>query len=125
VIVVVLPDSGRGYLSKVYDDGWMADHGFLRAGSSGDTVEAVLAHKAQGGGLAAARARPPDETVRSAIAILREYGVSQMPVVKAEPPLSLAEVVGTVTDRDLLERMSADPGAIDTPVAPSWVRPCR
>ena len=58
----------------------------------------------------------PSETVRAAIAILQEYGVSQMPVVKAEPPLALAEVVGTVTDRDLLERLVADPTAVDTPV---------
>jgi cystathionine beta-synthase len=119
VIVVIVPDSGRGYLSKVYDDGWMADHGFLRAtGVGGDTVEAVLSRKGRGGG----RALPPlvhvhpSETVRAAIGILEEYGVSQMPVVKAEPPLSLAEVVGTVTDRDLLERLVADPSAVDTPV---------
>jgi cystathionine beta-synthase len=118
VIVVILPDSGRGYLSKVYDDGWMADHGFLRAsGVGGDTVDAVLSHKAQ-----AVRALPPlvhvhpSETVRAAIALLQEYNVSQMPVVKAEPPLSLAEVVGTVTDRDLLERLVAEPSSIDTPV---------
>jgi cystathionine beta-synthase len=58
----------------------------------------------------------PDETVRSAIEVLREYGVSQMPVVKAEPPLSLAEVVGTVTDRDLLERIVREPSALDAPV---------
>jgi cystathionine beta-synthase len=119
VIVVILPDSGRGYLSKVYDDGWMSDHGFLRAGSSGDTVEDLLAAKRQG----AHELIPPlvhvhpTETVRSAIAILREYGVSQLPVVKAEPPLSLAEVVGTVTDRDLLERIVGDPGALDKPVS--------
>jgi cystathionine beta-synthase len=118
VIVVILPDSGRGYLSKVYDDGWMADHGFLRAsGVGGDTVDAVLTHKTQAG-----RALPPlvhvhpSETVRAAIALLQEYDVSQMPVVKAEPPLSLAEVVGTVTDRDLLERLVGDPSAVDTPV---------
>src|SRR6202023_2116292 len=43
VIVVIIPASGRGYLSKVYDDGWMADHGFLRAGGlAGDTVEELL-----------------------------------------------------------------------------------
>jgi cystathionine beta-synthase len=119
VMVVILPDSGRGYLSKVYDDGWMGDHGFLRAtGVGGDTIDAVLSRKGRGG----ARALPPlvhvhpSETVRAAIAILQEYGVSQMPVVKAEPPLSLAEVVGTVTDRDLLERLVADPSAVDTPV---------
>jgi cystathionine beta-synthase len=65
----------------------------------------------------------PSETVRSAIAVLREYGVSQLPVVKAEPPLSLAEVVGTVTDRDLLERIVADPAAIDMPVESVMGRP--
>jgi cystathionine beta-synthase len=115
VIVVILPDSGRGYLSKVYDDGWMSDHGFLRAGGvAGDTVEELLAAKSR-------RIPPlvhvhPDETVRDAIAVLKEYGVSQMPVVKAEPPLSLAEVVGTVTDRDLLEGLVADPSSIHSPV---------
>jgi cystathionine beta-synthase len=116
VIVVVIPDSGRGYLSKVYDDSWMADHGFLRAGGSGgDTVGEVLSAKR--GELPPLVHVHPDETVRSAIAILHEYGVSQMPVVKAEPPLSLAEVVGTVTDRDLLGRLVDDPTSLDAPVA--------
>jgi cystathionine beta-synthase len=113
VIVVLLPDSGRGYLSKVYDDGWMADHGFLRSG--GDTIEVVLARK--GAGVPPLVHVHPEETVRSAISILKEYGVSQMPVVKAEPPLALAEVVGTVSDRQLLERAFADPSVIDQPVA--------
>jgi cystathionine beta-synthase len=112
VIVVMFPDSGRGYLSKVYDDGWMADHGFLRAG--GDTIEAVLAHK--GVGMPPLVHIHPDETVRAAIGVLREYGVSQMPVVRAEPPLRLAEVVGTVSDRALLERVLADPSVIDQTV---------
>jgi cystathionine beta-synthase len=121
VVVVIMPDSGRGYLSKVYDDGWMADHGFLRVGgSTGDTVEGLLAAKARsdgpGGRLPPLVHVHPDETVRSAIEVLREYGVSQMPVVKAEPPLSLAEVVGTVTDRDLLERIVREPSALDAPV---------
>jgi cystathionine beta-synthase len=116
VIVVILPDSGRGYLSKVYDDGWMSDHGFLRAGGlAGDTVEELVAGKSR-------RLPPlvhvhPEETIREAIEILREYGVSQLPVVKAEPPLSLAEVVGTVTDRDLMERLVAEPASIEAPVS--------
>jgi cystathionine beta-synthase len=115
VIVVIIPDSGRGYLSKVYDDGWMADHGFLRAGGIGShTVGEVLG--AKGISLPPLVHVHPDETVRSAIAILHEYGVSQMPVVKAEPPLSLAEVVGTVTDRDLLARLVNDTTSLDAPV---------
>jgi cystathionine beta-synthase len=123
VIVVILPDSGRGYLSKVYDDGWMADHGFLRAGAAGgDTVEDVLAAKTHGFAGSSGTSIPPlvhvhpDETVRAAVSILREYNVSQMPVVKAEPPLSLAEVVGTVSDRELLEKVLADPSALDATV---------
>jgi cystathionine beta-synthase len=123
VIVVILPDSGRGYLSKVYDDGWMADHGFLRAGAAGgDTVEDILAAKAHAVSGDGTPAIPPlvhvhpEETVRSAVSILREYNVSQMPVVKAEPPLSLAEVVGTVSDRDLLEKILADASALDATV---------
>jgi cystathionine beta-synthase len=116
VIVVILPDSGRGYLSKVYDDGWMADHGFLRAGgTTGDVVSSLLGSKSRGD-LPPLVHVHPDETVRTAISILREYGVSQMPVVKAEPPLALAEVVGTVTDRDLLDHLVTDPSSIDEAV---------
>ncbi len=116
VVVVLVPDSGRGYLSKLYDDGWMADHGFVRA--HGATAEAVLAAKesAKRGSLPPLVHVHPDESVRTAIAILDEYGVSQVPVVKAEPPLALAEVVGSVTDRLLLERTLGRPQAFDEPV---------
>jgi cystathionine beta-synthase len=112
VIVVLVPDSGRGYLSKLYDDRWMADHGFGRA--QGETAEAVLVAKGE-------RLPPlvhvhPEETVRAAIALLEEYGVSQVPVVKAEPPLALAEVVGSVSDRQLLQHTLHNPQALDQPV---------
>jgi cystathionine beta-synthase len=113
VVVVLLPDSGRGYLSKLYNDAWMADHGFLQA--SGPTVGKVLATKTSA--LPPLIHVHPDETVRAAIAVLREYEVSQMPVVKAEPPLSLAEVVGSVTDRALLEQVLRDPTTIELPVS--------
>jgi len=113
VVVVLLPDSGRGYLSKLYNDAWMADHGFLQA--AGPTVARVLAQK--GEEIPPLVHVHPDETVRAAIALLREYEISQVPVVKAEPPLSLAEVVGSVTDRALLERALHDPGVIDNPVS--------
>jgi cystathionine beta-synthase len=112
VVVVLIPDSGRGYLSKLYDDDWMTDHGFLRA--TGQTVEAVLAKK--GDRLPPLVHVHPDETVRIAISILEEYGVSQMPVVKAEPPLALAEVVGSVTDRLLLQHTLHHPEVFDQPV---------
>ena len=107
-----IPDSGRGYLSKLYDDGWMADHGFLRA--AGPTVGDLL--RGRDADLPSLVHTHPDETVRTAIEILREFEVSQMPVVKHEPPVVLAEVVGAVSERELLQASVADPGALDRPV---------
>jgi cystathionine beta-synthase len=112
VMVVHVPDSGRGYLSKLYNDAWMADYGFLRA--AGTTVGEAL--RSRDAGLPLIVHTHPDETVREAIAIMREYGVSQMPVVKQEPPVVLAEVVGAVTERDLMDRAFSDPSALDQPV---------
>jgi cystathionine beta-synthase len=112
VIVVHIPDSGRGYLSKLYNDGWMADHGFLRA--AGPTTGDLLAGRNPT--LPALVHIHPDETVREAIAIMREYEVSQLPVVKHEPPVVLAEVVGAITERDLLDRAFGEPATLDRAV---------
>ena len=112
VVVVHIPDSGRGYLSKLYNDTWMADHGFLRA--TGVTAGEML--QARDPGLPALVHTHPEETVRQAIAILREFGVSQMPVVKHEPPVVLAEVVGAVNERDLLDRAFHDAGVLERAV---------
>jgi len=102
VVVVLLPDGGRGYLSKVFDDAWLARYGFLRA--HGDaTVGDVL--RAKGGDLPALVHTHPNETVAEAVAILREYAVSQVPVVRAEPPVMAAEVAGSVSERALLEAL--------------------
>jgi cystathionine beta-synthase len=113
VVVVLIPDSGRGYLSKIYNDSWMADFGFLRVG--GQSVADLLSRK--GADLPALVHIHPDEQVRDAIRIMREYEVSQVPVVKAEPPLAFAEVVGAVRERDLLDRAYRDPATLDRPVA--------
>jgi cystathionine beta-synthase len=100
VVVVLLPDGGRGYLSKIFNDDWMADYGFLRTTKLATAAD-VLREKS--GGLPSLVHAHPQDTVREAIDILREYHVSQMPVVKAEPPVAMAEVVGSVVERDLLE----------------------
>jgi cystathionine beta-synthase len=100
VVVVILPDSGRGYLSKIFNDDWMSSYGFLhREGEH--TVGEVLRSKS--GEMPALVHTHPSETIRDAIEILREYGVSQMPVVKAEPPIMSGEVAGSVSERHLLE----------------------
>ena len=119
VVVVLLPDSGRGYLSKIYNDEWMADYGFLTPDSSQPTVGDVLHRKGTESGSALPELVHvhPEETVGSAISILREYGVSQMPVVKEEPPVMAAEVVGAVVERDLLDAVFADRAALDAPLS--------
>ena len=83
VVVVLLPDSGRGYLSKIFNDEWMADYGFLAPAPTAEPlVGDVLARKDDAACPPLVHVHP-DETVGAAIALLREYGVSQLPVVKA------------------------------------------
>ncbi|MER5268471.1 cystathionine beta-synthase [Actinosynnema sp. NPDC002837] len=103
VIVVLLPDGGRGYLSSVFNDKWMAQYGFLSPDTSGATVGDVLRRK--DGTVPDLVHGHPNETVAEAVAIMREYGVSQMPVVNAEPPVMAAEVAGAVNERDLLDAL--------------------
>ena len=102
VVVVLLPDSGRGYLTKVFNDEWLAQYGFLPPSGS-TTVGQVL--RAKSGDIPALVHTHPTETVAEAIHILREYGVSQMPVVRAEPPVMAAEVAGSVSERVLLDAL--------------------
>jgi cystathionine beta-synthase len=102
VVVVLLPDGGRGYLAKIFSDRWMADYGFLGA-AGGGTVGELL--EAKSGSTPSLVHTHPNETVREAINILREYGVSQMPVVKAEPPVTAGEVVGAVEEKTLLDAL--------------------
>ena len=103
VVVVLLPDGGRGYLSKIFNDEWMSSYGFGGPASEGTTVGDVLRRKS--GEMPDLVHTHPNETVAQAVAILREYAVSQMPVVRAEPPVMAAEVAGAVVDRDLLDAL--------------------
>ncbi len=101
VVVVLLPDGGRGYLSKIFNDEWMSRYGFLAG--PGKTVKDVLAGK--GEKLPPLVHTHPTETVREAIDVMREYGVSQLPVLRAEPPVMTGEVAGAIAERDLLDAL--------------------
>ncbi len=113
VIVVLLPDSGRGYLTKVFNDDWLARYGFLAA-KDDQTVGEVL--RAKSGSMPDLVHTHPNETVAEAINILKEYGVSQMPVVRAEPPVMAAEVAGSVSERALLEALFGGDAKLADPV---------
>ena len=115
MVVVLLPDSGRGYLSKIFNDDWMSRYGFLSLPGNEATLGDVLARK--GDQLPELVHVHPDETVGAAIAVLREYGVSQLPVVKEEPPVMAAEVVGSVAERELLDAVFRDRAALDSPIS--------
>ncbi|MEO3872529.1 cystathionine beta-synthase [Nonomuraea sp. B12E4] len=121
VVVVLLPDGGRGYLSKIFNDDWMADYGFLTTSSDEGLVGDVLARKRPG--LPEFVHAHPHESVGTAISIMREYSVSQLPVMKEEPPVMAAEVIGSIVERDLLEalyhgRLSSDDSIADHMSAP-------
>ena len=103
VIVVLLPDGGRGYLSKIFNDTWMARYGFLATGGDEATVAAALASKS--GEMPRLIHVHPTETVRDAIDYMREYGVSQLPVLKAEPPVVTGEVAGSIAEKALLDAL--------------------
>ena len=105
VVIVILPDSGRGYLSKIFNDAWLAKYGFSGEYKGEVTVGEVL--EAKSNSLPTFVHIHPGETVQHAIEILREFSVSQIPVVKEEPPLMAAEVVGSINEKDLLQRLAS------------------
>jgi cystathionine beta-synthase len=117
LVVVLLPDSGRGYLSKVFNDEWMTRFGFLMQG--GPTAGDVLAAKRVGG------ERPipdlvlitPEEPARRGFALMRDLGVSQLVVsVTKELPLAAKEVSGTLSELQLMDKAFRDPSVLDRPV---------
>jgi len=119
VVVVLLPDGGRGYLAKIFNDDWMSSYGFLRTPLDGHAVQTRVGDVLRGksGELPDLVHTHPAETVRDAIEILREYGVSQMPVVGAEPPVMAGEVAGSVSERDLLDAVFAGRAHLADPVS--------
>ncbi len=113
-IVVLLPDGGRGYLSKVFNDDWMREHGFLgrrRGGAVADVLAGKAHHDLPRLVTVAAHQR-----VKDAIGLLHLYSVSQLPVVSGDDPTDLSSVVGSVQEGTLLERLFRKPEVLDAQV---------
>ncbi|WP_394939728.1 cystathionine beta-synthase [Psychromicrobium sp. YIM B11713] len=102
VVVVLLPDSGRGYLAKIFNDEWMQSYGFLKV-TDQPAVGEVLRSKT--GQLPDLVHIHPNETVRDVVRLMDEYGVSQVPVLTAEPPVVMGEVIGSVDERLLTAKL--------------------
>ncbi|MGF9661021.1 cystathionine beta-synthase [Arthrobacter crystallopoietes] len=102
VVVVILPDSGRGYLAKIFNDEWMRSYGFIAAGEEA-TVGEIL--KGKNGRMPELVHTHPTESVRDVVAIMNEYGVSTLPVFSQEPPVVMGEVLGSVDERTLTAQL--------------------
>jgi cystathionine beta-synthase len=119
IVVVLLPDTGRQYLSKMYSDSWMLQHGMLDR-LEVIHVDEVLAAKA--GGLPPLITVDAHAKVRQAVDILQEHGISQAPVVR-EDSTDVAQFVGSIRDRQLLDRIFRDPDALQADVAEVMAAP--
>jgi len=112
MVVVILPDGGRSYLSKIYSDAWMRQYGFLERRPD-LTVGDVLRRKRAAGELPELVTVQPHFQVREAVALLHEHRVSQLPVVSAHDP---ATVVGAIGERGLLRQAAENPALLDAEV---------
>ncbi len=109
VVVVILPDGGRSYLSKIYNDAWMTEYGFLaRAGEP--TVGEILRRRTAGGEVPALVTVHSQQRVRDAVALLHEHRVSQLPVVSEH---DAEAIIGSVAERGLLAHAVSDASLLD------------
>jgi cystathionine beta-synthase len=112
-ILTMIPDSGRNYLSKFYDDNWMLDHGFLERRAPAPPVEELLRSKRQEEPTVPAFVTiQANQKVGEAIELMQRYSISQLAVVRQEPPKTLADVIGSLNDRGLLDRVFRNPDAL-------------
>jgi cystathionine beta-synthase len=122
-VVTLIPDSGRGYLSKFYDDNWMLEYGFLERRAPAPTIEEVLAYKRGEGEFPDLVLVETHQKVGEAIELMHRYSISQIPVARHEPAESLADLVGSIHERGLLERVFRNPDALHEDVAAAMEPP--
>jgi len=123
-ILTMIPDTGRNYLSKFYDDNWLLDHGFLERHTPAPTVGVVLqARRAAEPGVPEFVVIGSHQKVGEAIELMQRYSISQLPVVRDGASDSLADVVGSLQDRDLLDRVFKNPDALHEDVATAMQPP--
>jgi cystathionine beta-synthase len=112
LVVVILPDGGRSYLSKIYSDAWMTQYGFIERPST-ITVADVIARKQAGSDIPPLVTVSAQDKVGDAVALLNRHRVSQLPVVSAHDP---SAVVGSISERGLLKHVVEDPALLGAQV---------
>ena len=119
LVVVLLPDSGRGYLSKLYNDDWLRENGFLSRFAQAPRAEALVA---RGHGEAPRIvAVHVDDTVERAIGLLQEFNISQLPVVRSAPAadgtVEVHNIAGSIQERTLLDKVFRSPETLRSKIS--------
>jgi cystathionine beta-synthase len=114
LVVVLLPDSGKSYLSKLYNDEWMRQNGFLQRFAHLMRVGDVIRDREGGTPQIVVVSR--GDTVRSAIDTMQRYGISQIPVVANGTAATVDDIVGSVQERTMLDRVFREPALVDATV---------
>jgi len=123
-ILTMIPDSGRSYMSKFYDDNWMLEHGFVERRAATPTVTELLRSKRlEELDVPALITISAHQKVGEAIDVMNQYSISQLPVVRDGEMQSLADVIGSLQDRDLLDRVFKNPDALHEDVATAMQPP--
>ena len=120
-VLTVLPDSGRSYLSKFLDDNWMLEHGFLERSTKTPTVRELL--RAKQGETPSFVTISAHQKVAEAIGVMERHSISQLPVVRDGDVASLADVIGSLQDRALLDRVFKNADALHEDVASAMQGP--
>ncbi len=116
VVVVLLPDSGRSYLSKVYNDEWMRNNGLLPTTGASTRIETLLADRHRDPDRPSVVVARTTERVGDAIETLQAYGISQLPVSEAPEGDDVAGLVGSISEKGLLDRAFRDPSVVERTV---------
>jgi cystathionine beta-synthase len=123
-ILTMIPDSGRSYLSKFYDENWMLEHGFVERRTPLPTVAELLRSKRlEETDVPALITIAAHQKVGEAIDVMQRYSISQLPVVRDGDVGSLADVIGSLQDRDLLDRVFKNADALHEDVATAMQPP--
>jgi len=123
-ILTLLPDSGRSYMSKFYDDNWMLEHGFVERRAAAPTVfELLRSKRIEETEVPTLVTIAAHQKVGEAIDVMQRYSISQLPVVRDGELSSLADVIGSLQDRDLLDRVFKNPDALHEDVAAAMQPP--
>jgi len=122
-VVTLFPDGGRAYLSKFFDDNYLVELGFLERGEPTPKVREVVQFKQQNGAAPELITIESHQKVGAAIELMREYSISQLPVTRHDSGGSLADVVGSLQERGLLDLVFRNPDALNDDVAAAMQPP--